>query len=69
MLGGWTAPKLMEYCGWGGTLAGGGPRSLNLGKVGMSLGSQGWGASLKYDDWRHSSAVALLVGSYLGRRR
>ena len=43
------------------------PRSRNLGKVGISLGSQGWGASLKYEDCRHSSAVALLVGSYLVR--
>ena len=40
-------------------------RSLNLGNVGINFGSQGKGASLKYEDWRHSSAVALLVGSYL----
>ena len=40
-------------------------RSRNLGNVGISLGSQGSGPSLKYEDCRHSSAVALFVGSYL----
>ena len=63
-------PKFMLYCGcccWFEGTTPGAPlsMSLNLGKVGIRIGSHGSGASLKYEDWRHSSAVALLVGSYL----
>lgn len=38
------------------------------GNVGINLGSQGRGASLKYDDCKHSSAVALFFGSYMNRK-
>ena len=73
MLGGCWPPKFILYCDWywgcgappPGPAPGRWSRSRNLGNVGISLGSQGSGPSLKYEDCRHSSAVALFVGSYL----